>query len=70
MICIYKSCQKIYILKIWTISQKYIIEQDTKYILDTLIYQSLIKVEKDGIIRVHDQLKDMGRNIINKEMEY
>nr|XP_024393635.1 TMV resistance protein N-like [Physcomitrium patens] len=57
-------------LRIWTNSQKNIFEQDVELMLDTLINQSLVKVDKDGIIRVHDQLQDMGKSIVEKKMEY
>ncbi|XP_073396597.1 uncharacterized protein [Physcomitrium patens] len=57
-------------LRMWANSQKEIFEQDMEVMLDTLIYQSLVKVDKDKIIRIHDQLQDMGRNIVEKEMEY
>nr|PNR31576.1 hypothetical protein PHYPA_025697 [Physcomitrium patens] len=43
---------------------------NVELILNTLINQSLIKVDEDGIIRVHDQLQDMGRNIVENKMEY
>ncbi|XP_073396919.1 uncharacterized protein [Physcomitrium patens] len=57
-------------LRMWANSQKNIFEQDMEVILNTLIYQSLVKIDKDKIIRIHDQLQDMGRNIVEKEMEY
>nr|PNR36555.1 hypothetical protein PHYPA_022406 [Physcomitrium patens] len=37
-------------------SQKTIFKQDMEVILDILIYQSLVKIDKDRIIRIHDQL--------------
>uniref|UniRef100_A0A7I4F4R3 Protein kinase domain-containing protein n=1 Tax=Physcomitrium patens TaxID=3218 RepID=A0A7I4F4R3_PHYPA len=57
-------------LEIWTNSQKNIFEQDVEFMLDILINQSLVKVDKDGIIRIHDQLQDMDKSIVKKEMEY
>uniref|UniRef100_A0A7I4C3R7 Protein kinase domain-containing protein n=1 Tax=Physcomitrium patens TaxID=3218 RepID=A0A7I4C3R7_PHYPA len=45
-------------LQMWDNNQKRIFKQDIEVMLDTLIYQSLIK------------LQDMGRNIVEKEMEY
>lgn len=41
-----------------------------EYTLNILINQSLIKVHKYGVIRVHDQLRDMGRKIVETEIEY
>ncbi|XP_073394101.1 uncharacterized protein [Physcomitrium patens] len=57
-------------LRIWINNQKNILEHEIEFTLNALIYQSLIKLDKDGIIRVHDQLRDMGRNIVEEEMEY
>uniref|UniRef100_A0A7I3ZHU8 Disease resistance protein Roq1-like winged-helix domain-containing protein n=1 Tax=Physcomitrium patens TaxID=3218 RepID=A0A7I3ZHU8_PHYPA len=41
-----------------------------EFILAILINKSLIKLDKDGIIRIHDQLYDMDRNIVKKKVEY
>uniref|UniRef100_A0A7I4ALL1 Protein kinase domain-containing protein n=1 Tax=Physcomitrium patens TaxID=3218 RepID=A0A7I4ALL1_PHYPA len=57
-------------LRIWVNNQNNILEHEMEFTLNTLIYQSLIKLDKDGIIRVHDQLRDMSRNIVEEEMEY
>jgi len=35
--------------------------------IETLQFMSLIKVENDHILRMHDQLRDLGREIVRKE---
>lgn len=43
-------------LQIWTNSKDKIFKKDIEYIFNTLMNQSLIKVDKERIIRIHDQL--------------
>ncbi|XP_024399486.1 uncharacterized protein [Physcomitrium patens] len=57
-------------IRVWTRNKEMIYEEDIEYILNTLMHQSLVKVYKYGIIRMHDQPQDMGRNIVEMEMEY
>lgn len=35
-----------------------------------LVHQSMIKIEKDRVIKVHDQLQDIGQKIVEEEKEY
>uniref|UniRef100_A0A7I4E2G7 Protein kinase domain-containing protein n=1 Tax=Physcomitrium patens TaxID=3218 RepID=A0A7I4E2G7_PHYPA len=42
-------------------------EQDASIVLDMLVDKSMIKIEKDGVIKVHDHLQDMGRKIVEKQ---
>uniref|UniRef100_A0A7I4CXX9 NB-ARC domain-containing protein n=1 Tax=Physcomitrium patens TaxID=3218 RepID=A0A7I4CXX9_PHYPA len=58
------------IIQIWTNKQSGVEEQDGSIVLDMLVHQSMIKIEKDGVIKVHDQLQDMGRKIVEEEKEY
>nr|PNR41024.1 hypothetical protein PHYPA_018427 [Physcomitrium patens] len=44
------------VLQIWANNQKNILKHDMESILNTLIYESLIKINNSKIIRVHDQL--------------
>nr|PNR42079.1 hypothetical protein PHYPA_016908 [Physcomitrium patens] len=57
-------------LRIWSNIEEKRAKEDMEYTLNTLINQSLIKVHKYGVIRVHDQLRDMGRKIVETEIEY
>nr|PNR52465.1 hypothetical protein PHYPA_008839 [Physcomitrium patens] len=58
------------IIQIWTNRKSGDEEQDASIILDMLVHQSMIKIEKDGVIKVHDQLQDMGRKIVEEDKEY
>lgn len=58
------------ILQIWTHKKSGVDKQDASIVLNTLVYQSMIKIEKNGIIKVYYQLQDMGRRIVEKEKEF
>uniref|UniRef100_A0A7I4FD15 Protein kinase domain-containing protein n=1 Tax=Physcomitrium patens TaxID=3218 RepID=A0A7I4FD15_PHYPA len=58
------------IIQIWTNKKSGVEEQDVSNVLDMLVHQSMIKVEKNGVIKVHDQLQDMGQKIVEEEKEY
>lgn len=57
-------------LQIWSNIKEKRMKEDVKHILNTLIKQSLIKVDKSGIIRIHNQLQDIDRKIIEIKIEY
>uniref|UniRef100_A0A7I4BZK1 Protein kinase domain-containing protein n=2 Tax=Physcomitrium patens TaxID=3218 RepID=A0A7I4BZK1_PHYPA len=58
------------IIQIWTNKKSRVEEQDASNVLDMLVHQSMIKIEKDGLMKVHDQLKDMDQRIVEEEKEY
>ncbi|XP_024378047.2 uncharacterized protein [Physcomitrium patens] len=58
------------IIQIWTNKKSGVEEQDVSNVLDMLVHQSMIKIEKDRVVKVHDQLQDMGRKIVEEEKEY
>ncbi|XP_073385884.1 TMV resistance protein N [Physcomitrium patens] len=46
------------------------LEEDMDCILNTLIQKSLVKIDNKGILSIHDQLRDMGRMIVEVEAKY
>nr|PNR34768.1 hypothetical protein PHYPA_022666 [Physcomitrium patens] len=57
-------------LRIWTNNEKLGLEQDVEDTLDTLINHSLVKIDENRIIRMHDHLRDMGRMIVETNNAY
>lgn len=45
-------------------------KDDVEYIINILILQLLIKIDKDGVMKMHDQLWDMDRKIVVMKIEY
>lgn len=57
-----KGMSKERALRLWVDRKKNKMEKDMKVVLYTLINQSLVEIDENRMIRVHDQLQDMGRN--------
>ncbi|XP_073391538.1 disease resistance protein L6-like [Physcomitrium patens] len=57
-------------LRIWTNNEGLDLKQDVKDTLDTLISHSLVKIDEDGIIRMHDHLRDMDQMIVETNNAY
>lgn len=57
-------------LQIWTNNEDNILEEVVEIALDTLIYQSLVRIDKGWNITMHDQLWDMNQNIVESELKY
>jgi hypothetical protein len=52
-------------LHVWTSNDRPPIQS-----FNMLIERSLVHVDKNGHIEMHDQLRDMGRMIVEKDTEY
>jgi hypothetical protein len=63
-----KGMSKDRALRVWTSNDTPLIKVNTSF--NVLIEQSLVNVDKYGHIEMHDQLRDMGRSIVDKEKEY
>lgn len=51
-------------LEIWSNTKEKRTKENMKYTLNTLINQLLIKIDKNRIIKIYDQLPNIGRKII------
>jgi hypothetical protein len=60
-----KGMSKDRALHVWTSNDTLPIKS-----FNVLIERSLVNVDKYGHIEMHDQLRDMGRSIVDKEKEY
>ncbi|KAJ4976771.1 hypothetical protein NE237_001877 [Protea cynaroides] len=60
--CFFIGCKKETVISIWEACGFY-----PKSVIHSLIKKSLLKFDKGSFLRMHDQIRDMGREIVRKE---